>query len=133
MLEMADKFLCLVIPAVFYLIFIAAVVVAVVGAIACFFADAPLGKKIDLFGGCLIIFAVSMFFFGWCSESVWTTEDAVFAKGCNPSFPDYSWLTVVSPAIISFVVLAIAGVLRAVGIPAIIIGLFYIGILMFGM
>jgi hypothetical protein len=132
MLEMADKFLCWVIPAVFYFIFGAAAIVAVIGAIACFFAKAPLGRKMDIFGGCLVVFAISLFFFGWCGESTWTDEDAAFAKGCNPDFPDYSWLTVVGPGIVSLVCFAFAGILRAIGIPTIVIGIMFIGVLIFG-
>lgn len=132
MLEMADKFLCWIVPAIFYFIFGAAAVVAAIGAVACFFAKSPLSKKIDVFGGCLIIFAVSIFFFGWCSESTWTDEDAAFAKGCNPDFPDYSWLTVIGPGIVALVVLAVALILRAIGIPSIVIGIIYFGIMLFG-
>ena len=132
MLEALDAFLCFIIPAIFYMLFIGAAIAGCIAALIALFNNIPIGAKLNWIGAAFVTVAVCGFFLGWVGESVWTADDASFAAASNESFPDYSWLTVVGPGIIAFIVLSVAAILRAMGIPLIIIGMIYMGILVFG-
>lgn len=132
MLEAMDAFMCFIIPAIFYVLFVGAAIAGCIAAIVALFSPNTIGVKLNWIGVAFVTIAVCGFFLGWVGESTWTSDDAAFAAYSNPSFPDYSWLTVIGPGIISLIVFAIALFLRSVGIPLIIVGTIYMGILMFG-
>lgn len=133
MLEMVDKFLCLFVPAIIYIIFIAASIVGFVACISLWFSNSPMKEKLNILGACLIIFSVTIFFFAWVYDNPWTEEDVASAALSNPDFPDYSWVPVVVAGFFALITLLIPLILRACGIPLIICGIVYMGICIFGL
>ena len=134
MLEALDALLVFVFSYVFQIIFVLASLAGIFAAtVALCSPQTTVVEKLHWVGVCLVMLSVTIFFFGWLGDTPWTEEDEAFAAASNPSFPDYSFLPAMVSAFFALLLLALPLLLKAFGVPTIVMGVLYMGIAIFGL
>ena len=132
MLKFLDALLVLVFSWVFQVVFVLASIAGVIAALAALCSNIPITEQLHWIGVCLIMVAVTIFFFGWLGQEEWTETDEQFASYSNPEFPDYSFVPAMVCALFALLTLAVPLLLKFFGIPTIAVGVLYMGIAIFG-
>lgn len=101
------------------------------GVVRLFDPEEGLRTKLDSVGWFLVLLCATIWLFGWIDP--WTAEDAAFAAYSNPDFPDYSFLPATVASFFAMLTVVAALVLEGVGLPMCLVGLLYLGILIFGL
>lgn len=133
MLNLIDAILVAAFKVVPAILFIGASIVAIVGAVASLVADVPLKQKLHWIGLAMVLVCCTVWFLGFLGSSPWTAEDVKFAAACNPEFPDYSFLPSFVAMLFAGLIFLLGKILNSLGVPMIVVGVVYLGILAFGL